>query len=125
MANQVGFLPREGGRAGFWKPIADAINLPLAKVLFGWPGFGDVLADAPVTKLTDLVDYVFKQIPRPMYLVAQLMGCIVAILMALKRPTLIEKLVLVGTSDGINMAQFNGEEWRADYLKKLPEAATT
>lgn len=60
-----------------------------------------------------------------MYLVAQLMGGIVAILMALKRPTLIENLVLVGTSDGINMAQFNDEEWRADYFKKLPEAATT
>ena len=60
-----------------------------------------------------------------MYLVAQLMGGIVANLMALKRPTLIENLALVGTSDGTNMAQFNGEEWRADYLKKLPEAATT
>ena len=60
LANQIGFLPRDGRRAGFWKPIADAINLLVAKVLIGWPGFGDVLADPPVTKLTNLVDYVFK-----------------------------------------------------------------
>ena len=125
MADQIVFLPGAGGRAGFWKPVADAIELPLAKVLIGWPGFGDVPADPAVTKLTDLVDYVFNQVQQPMYLVAQSIGGVVAMLMALKRPQLIEKLVLVGTSGGVDMTQFSGEDWRPDYLRDLPETAPT
>ncbi len=125
MANQIVFLPGAGGRPGFWKPAADAISLPVAKVLIGWPGFGDVPEDPAVMKLTDLADYVFNQVQQPMYLVAQSMGGVVAILMTLKRPKLIEKLVLVGSSGGVDMVQFNGEDWRADYLKELPETAPT
>ena len=123
MANQIVFLPGAGGRADFWAPVADIINLPVKKVLVGWPGFGDIPHDPAVSKLTDLVDFVLNQVHDPAYVVAQSMGGVVALLMALKQPKLVEKLVLAGTSGGIDMTQFNAEDWRPDYTKGLPETA--
>ncbi len=122
MADQIVFLPDAGGRAGFWKPVAEAIGLPLKQVFLGWPGFGDTPPDPSVSKLTDLVDFVFKKVQQPMHIVAQSMGGVVALLMALEQPDLIEKLVLAGTSGGMDITPFNAEDWRLDFTKEMPEA---
>ena len=58
-----------------------------------------------------------------MFTVAQSMGSVVALLMALERPDLIERLGLVGISGGMKMTQFNAEDCRPDYANELPETA--
>lgn len=58
-----------------------------------------------------------------MFIVAQSMGSVVTLLMALERPDLIEKLGLVGISGGMEMTQFNAEDCRPDYANELPETA--
>jgi pimeloyl-ACP methyl ester carboxylesterase len=122
LADQIIFLPGAGGMADFWEPVAELLDIPLKQVFIGWPGFGDAPHDPSVSKLTDLVDFVFKQVQQPMHIIAQSMGGVVALLMALEQPDLIEKLVLAGTSGGMDMTQFNAEDWRPDFTKEMPEA---
>jgi pimeloyl-ACP methyl ester carboxylesterase len=51
------------------------------------------------------------------------MGGVVALLVALRRPGLVRRLVLAATWGGIDMTQFDSEEWRQQYNEELPEAA--
>jgi pimeloyl-ACP methyl ester carboxylesterase len=110
------FVPGAGGRVSFWEPVANLIDPSLAVTILGWPGFGDVPRDDSIKSLRDLVDYVLRFVDAPVHLVAQSMGGVVAMSLALQRPELVRSLVLTGTSGGIDVARFGGEDWRPESL---------
>src|SRR5688572_23493996 len=92
------FLPGASGRRNYWQPVADRLEVESTKVLLGWPGFDDVPADSAIHSLPNLVDYVLERIYEPVDLVAHSMGGLVALLLTLREPKLVRRLVLCGTS---------------------------
>jgi pimeloyl-ACP methyl ester carboxylesterase len=127
---RAAFLPGAGGKRGFWQPVADRLGLGDDALLFAWPGFGDEPPDPTIKRLSDLAAYCIQRIDSdgPYALVAQSMGGVVALQIALKRPDLVQRLVLCGSSGGIDMARFGAEDWRgpyvADYLQSFEHAPT-
>jgi pimeloyl-ACP methyl ester carboxylesterase len=117
------FLPGASGRRSYWQPVAQRACPDGASVLPGWPGFDDEPADPLVRCLTDLPDYVLRRVDGVCDLVAQSMGGVVALMLALQRPERIRRLVLCGTSGGIDMSRFEAEEWRLGYRREMPESA--
>jgi pimeloyl-ACP methyl ester carboxylesterase len=91
--------------------------------VFDWPGLGDRPRDPHVNSMDDLVNLVLARIDdRPVDLVAQSMGGIIAMRVALKRPESLRRLVLVATSGGIDLSSFDLDDWRADYRAEYPNA---
>ncbi len=70
-----------------------------------------------------LVARVLPHIDRPVDLVAQSMGGVVAVRAVLDRPHLVRRLVLSATSGGIDVKRFEAEDWRPEYEREYPEAA--
>ena len=55
-------------------------------------------------------------------LIAQSMGGVVAVLLALQQPEAIRRLVLCGTSGGIDLTRFEAADWRQRYVAEIPDA---
>ena len=51
------------------------------------------------------------------------MGGLVAMKVALAKPELVRRLVLVATSGGVNLSAFDMADWRAEYRAEYPTAA--
>ena len=117
------FLPGAGGRSSFWRPVADRLaDLGPAHVL-GWPGFGDVPADATVDSLAALYRWLLERLPNePSHVIAQSMGGVLAVRLAMDHPERVARLVLVATSGGLDLAQFGAADWRPEYLLSVPGA---
>jgi len=60
---------------------------------------------------------------RPVHLVAQSMGGVVAMRTALAYPADVARIVLVATSGGIDLTPFGVADWRAEYEREYPAAA--
>lgn len=73
------FLPGASGNTEFWLPVANLLKHQADHFYLKWPGFGSIPADSQVNSLDDLVDLVVVEIDRPCALIAQSMGCIMAI----------------------------------------------
>jgi pimeloyl-ACP methyl ester carboxylesterase len=114
------FLPGAGGNPSFWEPVSELLMHPASKIRLGWPGFGSVPADPLVNGIDDLVAKVISEIDQPTALIAQSMGGVIAIQVALKRPELITHLVLTVTSGGIDMSDLEVEDWRPTFLDTNP-----
>lgn len=114
------FLPGASGNAQFWQPVADALQTPVARQLLGWPGFGGMAADPSITCLKDLATLALARIDRPTVLVAQSMGGVVAVHIALERPELITHLVLTVTSGGLDISALGATDWRAAFESESP-----
>jgi poly(3-hydroxyoctanoate) depolymerase len=108
------FLPGAGGRRSFWQPLARHLDARIEAEVLAWPGFGDEPRDDSIQDLTGLAAYVLARMGGPCDLVAQSMGGVVALTLALAHPDLVNRLVLTGTSGGIDVSRFGGEEWRAE-----------
>jgi pimeloyl-ACP methyl ester carboxylesterase len=123
---RVVFLPGASGKRAFWQPVADRLGIADDALIFAWPGFGDEPPDPGILRLSDLAAFCIDHIDGRCSLVAQSMGGVVALQIALQRPDLVERLVLCGTSGGVDMARFGAEDWRdsyvADYLPSLEQA---
>jgi len=59
----------------------------------------------------------------PVDLVAQSLGGLIAMLLALRHPAKIRRLVLCVTSAGLPMARFGASAWRETYHRNFPGAA--
>lgn len=116
------FLPGATGSASFWKPVAGLADLD--GTFFNWPGLGDEPAHPDVNEIDDLVTMVLRQITEPVNLVAQSMGGLIAIKVALAAPRMINRLVLAVTSGGVPVSDLGGLNWRLNYIAKYPNAAS-
>lgn len=123
LADRAIFLPGASGDSSFWAPVASRLPYPLDKVLLDWPGFGGRMPrDPDVRGLQDLVTLVLKRIDRPVDLVAQSMGGLIAIHVALRRPHMIRRMVLTATTGGIDVSRFGARDWRDEYKEAYPAA---
>ena len=117
---QLLFLPGASGNTGFWEPVVNALHTPIGKRHMGWPGFGATPSDPQITCLEHLASLALGTIDRPTALIAQSMGGVVAVRMALERPELISHLVLSVTSGGLDLAGFAAQDWRAEFEAEHP-----
>lgn len=121
-ATQVFFLPGASGNTDFWKPVsallAQAPGGSLHHLLhhhIGWPGLGPTPPDPSVASVPALVDRLISDARPPAALVAQSMGCVVALLAALARPDLFTHLVLCAVSGGIDLKRHGASDWRPPH----------
>jgi len=121
---RVLFLPGASGDGRFWHPVAERLPAAWEKTFFDWPGLGRIPPRADVTSLADLAGLVLGRAgAEPVDLVAQSMGGVVAMLVALARPELVRRVVLTATSAGIDMTPFGPEDWRPEYSQEYPDVA--
>jgi pimeloyl-ACP methyl ester carboxylesterase len=115
------FLPGAGGSTSFWRPVADRLaDLGPTRVL-GYPGFDELPPDPALSSLGDLFGALGKQMPAgPSHLIAQSMGGVLAVRMAIERPELVSRLVLVATSGGVDVARLGAADWRHEYRASRP-----
>jgi len=118
------FLPGSGASPDFWKLVGTRLPAPWPKTFFGWPGLGHEPHDPAIKGLDDLIAMVVARMTEAVDLVAQSMGGVIAARIALAHPRLVRRLVLTVTSGGVDMAAFGASDWRADYRKSCPNAAT-
>jgi pimeloyl-ACP methyl ester carboxylesterase len=117
------FLPGALGAAAFWRPVGDLLPAAWKKVYLAWPGLGAESPDRDVRGFDDLVRLVEVELTDESALVAQSMGGIVAVRVALRNPDKVRRLVLVATSGGVDVARLGGSDWRAGYRADHPTAA--
>lgn len=123
MTTPVLFLPGAGGRAGFWRPVAERLADLGPATLVGYPGFGDAPADPAVRSLDELYRWLLPRLPPgASHVVAQSMGGVLAARLALEHPERVARLVLVATSGGVDVRALGGADWRDEYRAALPEA---
>jgi poly(3-hydroxyoctanoate) depolymerase len=116
------FLPGAAGAGEFWTPVADRLPATWRARTIDLPGLGAVPARAGITSYSDLVDYVAVRMTTPAVLVAQSMGSVVALELALRYPERLTHLVLVAATGGIDVAAHGAADWRADYAVAYPHA---
>jgi pimeloyl-ACP methyl ester carboxylesterase len=114
------FLPGASGNTEFWKPVAALLHHPASHVHFGWPGFGSSAHDPSVNGIEDLVEKVVPEIDQPTAIIAQSMGGVIALLAAIRRPTLVTHLVLTVTSGGIDISDLAAQDWRPAFVEANP-----
>ena len=118
MAEQTIFLPGASGNGEFWLPVVERLRLTKVDIV-DWPGFGTTPRDPEINNLSDLAKMVAGKIHQSTDIVAQSMGGVVAMLVALAVPKQINHLVLTATSGGIDMERFNASDWQSEYLRNF------
>lgn len=124
-SHRVFFLPGASGDGRFWHPVAERLPAAWDKTFFDWPGLGRVPSRPDVNSLDDLALLVLCQAGTgPVDLVAQSMGGVVAMTVALAHPERVRRIVLTATSAGIDITPFEPEDWRSEYAPEFPDAAS-
>lgn len=117
------FLPGAVGRSSFWRPVAERLEDLGPAQLLSWPGFGDVPAAPTIDSLDGLYRWLLERLPKePSHVIAQSMGGVLAVRLALEHPERVARLVLVATSGGLDLAPFGAADWRPEYLQLLRDA---
>jgi len=123
------FLPGAGGDPTFWQPVAEKLPAGWRKTCLGWPGLGNQPHDPAIDSLDDLTALAARHLALDLSpgsrtaIVAQSMGGIVAVKLALTYPERISHLVLCVTSGGIPLAPYDAADWRPAYRQAFPKAA--
>jgi pimeloyl-ACP methyl ester carboxylesterase len=120
----VVYLPGGGGRSSFWRPVADRLWRSGAPVVLGYPGFGDVPADPSIRSLDDLYEALLVTLPARFHLVAQSMGNVLAMRLAVEHPERVASLVLCAVSGGVDVQSLGGAEWRHSLIAEQPTVPT-
>jgi len=124
MTRKLIFLPGVGADPDFWRPLGERLPGDEAKVYLGWPGLGNQPAAPDVRGFDDLVGLVEAELEaEPADLIAQSMGGVIALMVALRRPDQVRRLVLTVTSGGVDMAGLGAADWRETYRAAYPHAA--
>src|SRR5947209_12288578 len=122
-APKVVFLPGASGDRDFWAPVANQLPSGWRTTLLSWPGAGDQPHNPRVRGFDDLIALVAGKLDDWSDLVAQSMGGVVAIGIALHHPEKVRRLVLGATSGGIDVAALGAADWRTPYQAEYPRAA--
>ena len=120
--NQLVFLPGASGSQGFWQPLRAALTEYPDQQVIAYPGFDGVAPNVAIQNLYDLQELVNRQIQDDSILIAQSMGGVLAVGLALKHPQKIKGLVLLATSGGLNLKTFHCADWRTDYHEHFKTA---
>jgi pimeloyl-ACP methyl ester carboxylesterase len=124
-ASRLFFLPGAGADSGFSRGVGDRLAARSDKVYFGWPGLGHQPPRPDVTSLDDLVRLVEAALDaRQVDLLAQSMGGLIAMLVTLKHPAKVRRLVLSVTAAGVPMARLGASDWHGSYYREYPGAAS-
>jgi pimeloyl-ACP methyl ester carboxylesterase len=116
------FLPGARGTASFWRPVADRLADLGPIHLFGWPSFGGIPADPSIHSLEYLFGRLVERLPSgASHVIAQSMGGVLAVRLALEHPERVARLVLVATSGGVEVGRLGGADWRPEYRAALPD----
>jgi len=117
------FLPGAGGSASFWRPVAERLADLGRGLVLGYPGLGESPVDPSIKSLDGLFRWLVGQLPvEPSHVIAQSMGGVLAVRLALERPELVSRLVLVATSGGVDVERLGGADWRRDFRASRPTA---
>ena len=119
-AERLLFLPGASGVARFWQPVIDRLASSVECVAFDYPGFGGNPPDPKLSSLEDLTNWIETYIDRPVDIMAQSMGGVIAMQLALRNHAMVRHLVLTGTSGGVPMSRFDLAEWREEYRREFP-----
>lgn len=119
------FLPGAGADPDFWRPVANLLPQGWQKWVCAWPGLGHNAPSQDVNGFDDLVRLVERRLPEDgVTLVAHSFGAAVAIDVALQLRHKVRALVLSATSAGLNVTKFGALDWRLDYRREYPSAAS-
>jgi pimeloyl-ACP methyl ester carboxylesterase len=91
-------------------------------MVFGYPGFGDAPADFGIRSLSDLYGALLAVLPGRFHLVAQSMGNVLALRVAIECPDRVASLVLCAVSGGVDVRRLGGAEWRSTLRAEQPSA---
>jgi len=119
----LSFVPGAAGLGAFWSPIIERLPEGWTKRTFDLPGLGPVPSSPDVQSYDDLARYVARSIPAPTVLVGQSMGCYVSLKLALARPDLVQRLVLVVAAGGVDMKRHGAHDWRPSDREENPARA--
>ena len=122
--NKLVFLPGASGSQHFWQPLKAALTEYPDQQVIAYPGFDGVAPNLAIQNLHDLQEFVKNQIEDDSILIAQSMGGVLAVGLALKHPQKIKGLVLLATSGGLDLKTFHCADWRTDYrelFKTMPD----
>lgn len=117
------FLPGAGGDGTFWKGVGGRLPGGWSKTYLSWPGLGNQPGRPDIRGFDDLVRLAEDSLRAPSVLVAQSMGGIVGIKLALRHPGLVCHLVLTATSEGLDVSAFGAQDWRPEFLATYPNTA--
>ncbi|XXF80023.1 alpha/beta fold hydrolase [Myxococcaceae bacterium GXIMD 01537] len=123
MSHHLLFLPGAGGAASFWHPLGSLLPSSWSKTYLSWPGLGHEPHEPALQSLDDAVAHAASRLARPSVVVAQSMGGLVAVRVALAHPDRISHLVLTATSGGVDVASLGASDWRTAYRAEYPKAA--
>jgi pimeloyl-ACP methyl ester carboxylesterase len=118
--NQLVFLPGASGSRNFWQPLITSLQ-PEHYQILAYPGFDGVEAHADLRNLGELQQYLSGQIADDSILIAQSMGAVLAVGLALSQPEKIKALVLMATSGGLNLQPFGCTDWRTNYREQYQQ----
>lgn len=117
------FLPGAAGSGTFWRPLGKLLPTRYGQTHLSWPGLGHEAHAPGLASFSDLAGLAERALRGPTAIIAQSMGGVVGLLLALRRPDLISRLVLVATAGGLDLAAFGAEDWRPGYRAAFPSAA--
>ena len=101
--NKLVFLPGASGSQHFWQPLKAALTEHTHQQAIAYPGFDGVAPNLAIQNLYELHEFVKEKIENDSILIAQSMGGVLAIGLALKHPQKVKGLVLLATSGGLNL----------------------
>ncbi|WP_374663622.1 alpha/beta fold hydrolase [Acinetobacter sp.] len=113
------FLPGASGNTAFWQPLIALLPSEYSTQIIAYPEFDHEPARAEVYDFNSLSRYVLDQIQQESVLIAQSMGGIFAVQAALAKPDLVQGLVLIATSGGLDLGAFEVEDWRDAYQQQF------
>ena len=120
--NKLVFLPGASGSQHFWQPLKAALTEYSDQQVIAYPSFDGVAPNLAIQNLHDLQEFVEKQIEDDSILIAQSMGGVLAVGLALNHPQKVKGLVLLATSGGLNLKTFHCADWRTDYRELFKTA---
>lgn len=112
------FLPGASGSQQFWTPLLEALK-PKHYQVMAYPGFDGIPASEKIQNLVDLQAHLTQTIVDDCILIAQSMGGVLAVGMALAQRPRVRALILIATSGGVATDTFGCIDWREKYANEF------